>query len=71
MASKVLASHSTCSDLEVGDKSVDIWKTRDVKCEFFLQEGVIFRISLLQHIALHHPNFASTKVRGRPQLTGF
>ena len=46
MASKVLASHSSCSELEAGNKSVDIWKTKDVKCEFFLEKGVIFRISL-------------------------
>ena len=63
MASEVFASHSSCSELEVGNKSVDIWKTKDVKCEYFLEEGVIFRISLLQNIALHHPKFASTKLR--------
>lgn len=65
MASKVLASRSSCSELEAGNKSVDISKTKDVKCEIFLEEGVIFRISLLQNIALHHPEFASTKLRVR------
>ena len=43
MAFKVLAFRSSCSELEAGNKSVDIWKTKDVKCEFFL-EGVMFRI---------------------------
>ena len=65
MASKDLASGSSCSELQPGNNSVDIWKTRDVKCEFFLEEGVIFRISLLRNIALHHPEFASTKLRVR------
>lgn len=38
MASEVLASRSSCSELEAGNKSVDIWKTKDVKCEFFLKK---------------------------------
>lgn len=66
MASKAaLASGSSCSELEAGNKSVDIWKTKDVKCEFFLEEGVIFHISLRRNIALHHGGFS------RPQLTRF
>ena len=40
MASKLLASRSSCSELEAGNESVDIWKTKDVKCEFFLEEEV-------------------------------
>ena len=65
MASKVLASRSSCSELEAGNESVDIWKTKDVKCEFFLEEEVTFRISLPRNIALHHLEFASTKLRDR------
>ena len=38
MASEVLASRSSCCELEAGNKSVDIWKTKDVKCEFFLKK---------------------------------
>ena len=46
MASKGITSGSSFSELEAGNKSVDIWKTKDVKREFVLEEA-IFRISLL------------------------
>ena len=46
MASKDLASGSSCSELEAGNKTVDIWKTKDVKSEFFLEDGVIYFVFL-------------------------
>ena len=37
MASEALASSSSCSELEAGNDSLDMWKTKDVKCEFLLE----------------------------------
>ena len=37
MASEVLTSSSSCSELEAGNDTLDMWKTKDVKCEFLLE----------------------------------
>ena len=37
MASEVLTSSSSCSELEAGNDTLDMWKTQDVKCEFLLE----------------------------------
>ena len=37
MASEALASSSSCSELEADNDALDMWKTKDVKCEFLLE----------------------------------
>ena len=35
--SEALASSASCSELEAGNDALDMWKTKDVKCEFLLE----------------------------------